>query len=52
MNDIEKLVAATQREHDKTRPAARFFVSTALFLNVVLPIMIVIGIVLAVLFFK
>jgi hypothetical protein len=52
MNDIEKLVAATQREHDKTKPAAKFFVSTALFLNVVLPIVIVIGIVLAILFVK
>ena len=50
MNDIEKLVAATRREHDKTKPAAKFFVFTALFLNVVVPIVIVI--VLAILFFK
>lgn len=52
MNDIEKLIATTEKEHDKTRSAARFFVSTALFFNVVLPILLVIGIVLAFCFLK
>ncbi|MGA7794882.1 MAG: hypothetical protein WCA19_17730 [Candidatus Acidiferrales bacterium] len=47
MNDIEKLIAATRTEHDGTKPAARFFVRTAIFLNVVVPILLVVGIVLA-----
>lgn len=52
MNDIEKLIAATEKEHDRTKSAAKFFVSTALFLNVVVPILLVIGIVLAFCFLK
>ena len=52
MNEIEKLIAATQKEHDKTKPAARFFVFTALFANVVLPLLIIIGIVIALCFLK
>jgi hypothetical protein len=52
MNDIEKLIATTQKEHDKTRSAARFFVSTAILLNVVVPILLVVGVVLAIFLFK
>lgn len=47
MNDIEKLIAATQKEHDGTKPAARFFVWTAVFANVVVPLLLIVGIVLA-----
>jgi hypothetical protein len=52
MNDIEKLVSATRKEHDKTKSAARFFVWTAVFANVVLPILLVVGIVLAFYFLR
>jgi len=52
MNEIEKLIAATQKEHDKTKPAARFFVRTAVFLNIVIPLLLVVGIVLAFCFMR
>jgi len=52
MNDIEKLISATRKEHDKTKPAAKFFVYTAVFGNIVIPILVVIGIVLVVLLMK
>lgn len=52
MNDIEKLIDATRNEHDKTRSAAKFFVSTAVFANVVIPLLLVVGFVLAIWFFK
>lgn len=45
MNDIEELISATGREHDKTKAAAKFFVYTAVFANVVIPILLVIGLV-------
>ena len=47
MNDIEKLISATRKEHDKTKSAAKFFVYTAVFGNVVIPLLLVIGIVVA-----
>jgi len=47
MNDIEKLISATRKEHDKTKSAAKFFVYTAVFGNVVIPLLLIIGIVVA-----
>ncbi len=52
MNEIEKLIDATRKEHDKTRPAAKFFVYTAVCANVVIPLLLVIGIVLVFCFLK
>jgi hypothetical protein len=52
MNEIEKLIAATDKEHDRTKPAAKFFVRSALFLNIVIPVLLVIGLVLAICFLK
>ena len=43
MNDIEKLISATRKEHDKTKSAAKFSV----FGNVVIPLLLIIGIVVA-----
>lgn len=52
MNEIEKLIAATEREHDKTKPAAKFFVYTAVFANVVLPVLVVVLIIVLWLFLR
>jgi len=52
MNDIEKLISATRKEHDKTKSAAEFFVYTAVLGNVVIPILLVIGVVLVLLLTK
>jgi hypothetical protein len=52
MNDIERLISATRKEHDKTKSAAKFFVYTAVFVNVVIPVLLVIGVVLALLLLR
>jgi hypothetical protein len=45
MNDIEKLISATEREHDREKPAAKFWVCAAVFGNIVLSILFVIAII-------
>jgi hypothetical protein len=52
MNDIEKLVAATEREHDKTRAVAKVFVYSAVFTNIVFPFLLIIVLVLMFCFLK
>jgi hypothetical protein len=47
MNEIEKLIQTTRTEHDKTKPAANFWVTVAVVGNVVIPILLIGGLVLA-----
>jgi hypothetical protein len=52
MNEIEKLIQTTSQQHDGARSAATFWVVLAVLGNIVIPILLVGGLVLAVCFMK
>jgi hypothetical protein len=52
MNEIEKLIQTTSGEHDRTKSAAKFWVIVAVVLNVAIPLLLVVGVVLAICLIK
>ena len=52
MNEIEKLIQTTSKEHDGTKSAATFWIVISVLGNIVIPLLLVGGLVLVICFLK